>query len=77
MLCYVRGFKSHLAERVHDLIEIKPYSFTLSWRLICHQDNASSTSVLRTSRQMCMGYFHGFAQISVGCQMGKNWISQE
>ena len=50
MLCYAMlgGFAFYLAKRVHDSTEIKPYSFTLPWRLICHQDNVSSTSVPKT-----------------------------
>ena len=35
------GFSLYLAKRVQDPIDIRPCSFTLSWRLICHQGRVS------------------------------------
>lgn len=49
MLCYVRGVHTLFAKRLHDSVEIRPYCFRLSWRLICIQDCVlSSKSVLMT-----------------------------
>lgn len=40
----------HLVERGHELVDIKPYNFRLSWKRICCQDSAlSSKSGRRTS----------------------------
>lgn len=53
LLCYVMlgGLLSILQKRVHDLNEVKPCNFRFFWRLICYQDSASSSKLVRRTYQ--------------------------
>ena len=68
----IRGVAFFLAKRVHDSSEITPYSFRMSYRLICPQDSTSSSKLVpktyldRRAREI----FLNFDRSSVGCKMG-------
>lgn len=54
----------YLVERGHELVDIKPYSFRLSWKRTCCQDSAlSSKSGRRTSLDIFKASFLIFGRI--------------
>lgn len=70
MLC--RGFSLYLAKRLHYSIEIKPYSFKLSARLMCHHDRLSLS---KSGPRTYLGKYTGAVSLDfdgsiVGSQMG-------
>ena len=70
--CYVKGARILSSQKGAWAIEIKPYSFRFSWRMICHQGCVllSSKSFPRTYKNRCAW---GFSQIWTDPVWGAKW----